>query len=129
MAYPKLNVEKVKAVLLENFGNTAVVAKHFGVSRQAVQQLIAKTPGLKDAAIEAKQTMIDHAESALHRKIFEGEAWAVCFFLKTQAKDRGYVERSELTGADGGAIEVSAFEKNVLKSYGEPDEQTVSSES
>jgi hypothetical protein len=28
--------------------------------------------------------------------VLAGEAWAVCFYLKTQAKDRGYVERSEV---------------------------------
>jgi hypothetical protein len=37
--------------------------------------------------------MKDDAESALYKAALAGEAWAVCFFLKTQAKDRGYVER------------------------------------
>jgi hypothetical protein len=29
------------------------------------------------------------------------------FFLKTKGKSRGYVERIENTGKDGGAIEIS----------------------
>jgi hypothetical protein len=29
------------------------------------------------------------------------EAWAVCFTLKTIGKGRGYVERNEVTGANG----------------------------
>jgi hypothetical protein len=49
--------------------------------------------------------MKDNAESALYSAVLGGEAWAVCFYLKTQAKDRGYVERQEMTGKDGGAIQ------------------------
>jgi hypothetical protein len=28
--------------------------------------------------------------------VLKGEAWAVCFFLKCQARERGYVERTEV---------------------------------
>ena len=35
------------------------------------------------------------AELSLFKAIQTGEAWAVCFYLKTQGKDRGYVERYE----------------------------------
>ena len=31
-----------------------------------------------------------------------GESWAVQFRLRTKAKHRGYVERTEVTGQDGG---------------------------
>ena len=43
----------------------------------------------------------DFVENALHKQIKEGNMTGIIFYLKTQAKDRGYVERSELTGADG----------------------------
>jgi hypothetical protein len=35
------------------------------------------------------------------RKIREGDTAAIIFASKTQLKDRGYIERQELTGADG----------------------------
>ena len=44
---------------------------------------------------EQRETMLDLTEGVLFTKIMAGEPWAVCFFLKTQAKDRGYVERVE----------------------------------
>jgi hypothetical protein len=33
---------------------------------------------------------------------------AVKFYLSTKAKDRGYVERQEITGADGGPVQIIA---------------------
>jgi hypothetical protein len=35
-----------------------------------------------------------------------GEPWAVAMVLKTIGKSRGYVERQEVTGADGGKVQI-----------------------
>ncbi len=43
----------------------------------------------------------DVAETALMNAIIKGNIVATIFYLKTKHKDRGYVERSELTGAGG----------------------------
>jgi hypothetical protein len=44
---------------------------------------------------DCREAMRDHVESALSKGALNGEGWAVCFFLKTQGKDRGYVEPTE----------------------------------
>ena len=123
MAYPKLKIEPVKQAILELSGNTAAVARKFGVTRQAVQQFIGRHQQLKAMAIEAKETMKDNVESSLYSSALAGEAWAVCFFLKTQAKDRGYVERSEITGADGEPL-IDPLITALQKAYGQPEQQT-----
>ena len=38
----------------------------------------------------------DFVENALHNQISEGNTTATIFYLKTQAKHRGYVEKSEV---------------------------------
>ena len=43
----------------------------------------------------------DVAETALMNAIIKGNIVATIFYLKTKHKDRGYVERSELTGVGG----------------------------
>ena len=100
----KLTAAAVTAAIRDMNGNISAVARRLGVCRQTVYNYIERHPSVKDVLTEARETMIDNAESALYRAVLNGEAWAVCFFLKTQGKSRGYVERQEVTGADGGAI-------------------------
>src|SRR5271166_3797306 len=102
-----LNAKGVEEKLREFNGNMAAVARFFGVSRVAVWKYVNKRPSLQEVARDCLETMKDNAESSLHRALLAGEAWAVCFFLKTRAKDRGYIERQEVTGKDGGAQEIT----------------------
>ena len=50
--------------------------------------------------------MIDVTEGRLYQEINAGNITAIIFFLKTQAKHRGYVERQEFTGKDSGDIPI-----------------------
>jgi predicted transcriptional regulator len=92
----KLTAKLVEDQLRQLHGNMAAVARAFGVTRPAVYNYIHRHPTLVEVLKECRETMKDHAESALYSAVFDKEAWAVCFYLKTQAKDRGYVEKSEL---------------------------------
>lgn len=93
-----LTAETVEAKLRELNGNMAAVGRHFGVTRQAVWDFVHKRVTLQAVAKDIREGMKDHAESALQAAVLRGEAWAVCFFLKTQAKDRGYVEKVQVEG-------------------------------
>lgn len=123
----RVTIQQIEEQLIALDGNTAAVGRSLRISRQAINQRIQKSPRLLKLIDELRETNLDEAENQLMNAIKRGEGWAVCFYLKTQGKKRGYVERSELTGADGGAIQVSTFEKAVLKSYGDSDEQTIGS--
>jgi hypothetical protein len=96
----KLSVKQVEEKLRELSGNAAAVGRAFGVTRSAVCHYIERHPSLRGVARECRETMKDHAESALYKAVLAGEGWAVCFYLKTQAKDRGYVERTQLEGGE-----------------------------
>jgi len=104
----RLTRKMIEAALMETFGNVALSARRLGVSREYLSRTITKTPALKMILNSAREERVDHAESALSRAVINGEAWAVCFTLKTLGKSRGYVERvqQEISGRDGQAIEI-----------------------
>tara|TARA_R110000787_G_scaffold6602_3_gene22927 strand:- start:2003 stop:2362 length:360 start_codon:yes stop_codon:yes gene_type:complete len=50
---------------------------------------------------EIENVALDFAESQLHKQISANSTAATIFYLKTKGKQRGYVERQEITGAEG----------------------------
>ena len=91
----RLTDAQIAEKLTAHFGNVSHSARQLGVDRQALHRRIAKSAQLQEVVKQARETMVDDAESALHAKVIEGEGWAVCFTLKCLGKDRGYVEKAE----------------------------------
>jgi len=106
MTRKDLTPEIVIAKIHELNGNVAAVARSLGTTRQTLYAYIKTKKTVQDALEESREKMIDNVESVLYSKALDGESWAVCFFLKTQAKHRGYVEKQqqEITGKDGGEL-------------------------
>jgi hypothetical protein len=97
----RLTSEGVGKALRDLSGNLSAAGRRYGVTRQAISAYVKARPSLQAILTEARETMKDNAESTLYRAVLAGASWAICFFLKCQAKDRGYVERQEMTGKDG----------------------------
>lgn len=102
----RYTVEQVTDALRQTKGMKGPAAKMLGCSRTAVDNYSKRHPTVQQVIEEERSQMTDVAELALARAIQNGEAWAVCFYLKTQGKARGYVERQELTGADGSSVKI-----------------------
>jgi hypothetical protein len=62
---------------------------------------------IKDARNTFDTELLDEAEIKLREATRDGAPWAVKYTLSTKGKTRGYVERQEITGADGGTIRVT----------------------
>ncbi len=108
----KLTVATVDDQLNKAFGNISVVAKAFGVTRSAVYDFIKRHPTLKRTMEDAREKLVDDAESALHAAVLNKEGWAVCFTLKTIGKDRGYIERRQIEHS--GKIDVTKLSDQEL---------------
>lgn len=93
MTRDELSADLVIEKIRELSGNLSAVARSFKLSRQTLYTYIKEHPTVQRAVNEARETMIDNVESALYSAALNGEGWAVCFFLKTQGKHRGYYER------------------------------------
>ena len=96
---------QVSEALLASDGNLTAAATKLGVTRQGVYDYIDRYK-LQDVLDQSREKMADEAVGQLHRLVRDGTLGAVIFYLKTQAKSRGYTERIETTGKDGDAIEV-----------------------
>lgn len=96
---PILQVELVAAALIQLSGNITAVANRFGVARASVQEMIAKNENLQKVLASARKTMVDQVESRFYADCLkDGPQYQTSriFFLKTQAKDRGYIEKQEI---------------------------------
>lgn len=90
---------EIIAAIKKARGLVSVAAEMLGCDRSTLTKRIGRSAKLKVALSEAREMTTDIAEGKLYSAIQKGESWAVCFYLKTQAKNRGYVERVENTGA------------------------------
>ena len=95
-----------KGKVTSSFGNVTVIANRLGVARTTVYVYAEKWSTVKTAIKEARETLKDFTENKIASEIMGGNTTMIIFFAKTQMKDRGYVERQEVTGKDGSGIRV-----------------------
>ena len=115
MNRPPLTATIVAEALTKYHGNMAAAARALTVNRSSVWKFVKKSPDLTAQMESLKETMLDHAESALQKAVLKGEAWAICFFLKTQGKSRGYTN----AGAHPLYAELRQAEADALVSLGQ----------
>jgi hypothetical protein len=103
----RYTVDQCGAALTDSMGNVAAAARGLHCDRSTLYDYIRRYPALAQIVTDARESLIDHAESALRAAVLERQGWAVCFTLKTLGRERGYVERieQEHRGPDGGPIE------------------------
>ena len=104
--YRKYTVEQMIEALEHGRGLIAPAARYLGCSRDTLRSYLDEYSAVAQAKLDQEEAVKDMAENALYAAILRGEAWAICFYLKCRAKDRGYVERAELTGASGAPVKI-----------------------
>ena len=85
----------IKRLLIAKRGNIAATARALGVTRKTVYSRISKSNPLQVVLHDARETMLDNAETTLYDRALDGGTAELIFFLKTQGKSRGYIERQE----------------------------------
>jgi len=100
----RVSDEQIEKALRATGGFFSLAAQRLGCSDKTVSRRVDKCPKLQAALTEICDKKLDVAEASLMKAVANGESWAVCFYLKCKGKHRGYVERSEITGADGKPI-------------------------
>ena len=104
--YRKYTAEQMIDALAESMGMISPAARKLGCSRTTIRRYLAENAEIAEAIEDANEEVNDIAELKLLDAIKRGEAWAICFRLKTKAKNRGYVEKAELTGGNGAPVKI-----------------------
>ncbi len=86
---------KIIAALKSTNGGIYLAASRLGCDPNTIYRRADKNAKVQRVIDEMRGELVDLAEAALKRAVGAGEGWAVCFTLKTQGKQRGYVERTE----------------------------------
>lgn len=103
----KYSVRQVRLAIANSRGNKMVIAERLGCARQTVDNLLMRYPELLPELEQERETILDTAENKLYDLVNAGEIRAILFVLETLGKNRGWAKRTEVTGANGGALQLS----------------------
>lgn len=91
-----IKIGEAATALLKAAGNIADAARLLGCTRQTLWSRVQENKTLKAVCAEAVEETLDLAESKLVDQIKKGNLGAICFYLKTRGRKRGYVEKQEV---------------------------------
>ena len=92
--------------IAKSAGIVSTIATRMGCDWHTARKYIDNYPTITQAYKNECERVTDLAETELIKAIQAGDLQAVKYYLSTKGKHRGYVERQELTGAEGGPITI-----------------------
>ena len=93
--------ESLLKSLEQSLGVVTVACKKADIPRSTYYKWLNNDEVFANQVRDIENVALDFAESQLHTQIGDGNTSATIFYLKTKGKKRGYIERQEITGADG----------------------------
>lgn len=93
--YTKHSKQEVAVALRCANGMQTIAARYLRCSYKSIQNYLTRWPELRGVIFEAKEKTLDISEDKLFQSVRSGNVNAIVFHLKTQGKERGYVERTE----------------------------------
>tara|TARA_B110000908_G_scaffold74050_1_gene89212 strand:- start:133 stop:486 length:354 start_codon:yes stop_codon:yes gene_type:complete len=87
--------------LEKSLGVVTTACKIVGIGRTTFYGWMKEDEVFAERVEDIQNIALDFVESKLFENIKDGKTSEMIFYLKTKGKNRGYVERQEITGADG----------------------------
>lgn len=82
-------------------GIITTIANRLGCTWNTAKSLTDRWPETIEAMKDERESVLDMCEGTLFKAVKEGDTGSAKWLLSTAGKDRGYVERQEVTGKDG----------------------------
>ena len=102
-------------ILEGQLGIISQAAKKMDLDRTTPYRWMKEDITFAEKVHEIQNLVLDFTESKLLELIRDGNPTAIIFMLKTKGKDRGYIERREITGMNGQALDVKIEVINKLE--------------
>lgn len=106
---PHWTKEQIAKALIESKGFQCTAADNLGCNEETIINYKKRYPELVTLINHLKNRQKDHAENMLFKHIDEGDKTCLIFYLKTQCKDRGYTEKSEVDINGGGPLQIKVI--------------------
>ncbi len=87
--------------LEKSLGVVTTACKKVGIGRTQFYNWLKEDYEFAKEVKDIENIALDFVESKLFENIRDGKTSEMIFYLKTKGKSRGYIERQEITGADG----------------------------
>jgi hypothetical protein len=98
---PRFTADQIIRALIRTRGMVTLAAERLACDADTIYNYAKRHPTVEAELKRQRERITDIAESKLYLAIDVGESWAIQYYLRTQGKNRGYVERQEITGKDG----------------------------
>jgi len=92
-----IKLEEIESALRTTSGNVSAAARGLSIGRATLYRRIAESKTLQQVLVDAREELVDLAETMLRRNVMDGNMQAIMFALRTLGKNRGYVERVQAT--------------------------------
>jgi len=102
---PQYTVKHMVRALTECRGLVSYAARRLGCSVRTVENYCTRYAAVRQARDDARGELLDLAETHLWQSVERGDLSAVMFVLRSLGRDRGYGDKTEITGPDGGPIQ------------------------
>ena len=101
----KFENSELKKAIEGSGGIMSTIAQRLGCDWMTARTKIEQA-GLGELLAGEKETLLDLAESKLIQNIQDQDTTSIIFYLKTQGKKRGYIEKSEIEQTVAGNIKI-----------------------
>jgi len=98
----KVSHDQIAEALRKSGGMITRAAELLHVDTSTISKRVSRSPKLQEIRTKVKMDTIEILESVLIEKAKGGDLGAICFYLKCQGKDQGWVERQEMKHDVGG---------------------------
>ena len=103
----KYTEDKVLAAIKGSGSIISTIAKRLQCNWHTAKSLTQTWDSTKQAMDDESEAVLDMAEGTLMKSMQGGDVQSSKWWLSTIGKRRGFTERTEITGEDGNAIELT----------------------